>query len=540
MEAHSASTRSPKKVSALRRVFGAAVYYGLAPVLPRIINFILLPIFAAYLPPEQMGILEIATGAVVLMQAVSRLGITGALSRQYIDHREPPANRDLVTTIGIGSLVMTAVSTLLALAIGPAAFGRWLSDVEFHPYMDIAFVTAFFGFFQELQSRLLQVTEQPKLAARLTVALSLIGTIVKVFFVVGLEWGVLGVLYAELLTALVTAAIVTFWHRAYLRGHFRWSMLKAALAYGVPLVPQGVGAWAQDFGGRWVMGAMGVLAATGQLGVASRIVSPLQLGTTAFSTAFQPVYFTWRKDLPEAQAVKEIRKVAAAALTLVSIGAIGAGTFGTLVLRYGFPAAYVEGALAVGMLAAALQLRVVYFMTLAELLYAMETTAVSVIFFIGAAATVALTILLVPLNALLGAAAAQLIGVGLTSALYAGWARRTFASIASARHYLATGLAAIAASVAPFLLPGRSFLEDAAAAIAIFAASSVLTLALAGIKWSTLREVKGRLGPRKKERLAEKSDNAAPATAGGARASERADEPVIERDLAVGETTASD
>jgi O-antigen/teichoic acid export membrane protein len=478
---------SPAPVSTLRRVAAATVHYGLASVLPRIVNFALIPVFAIFLPPEELGVLEIATALMVLMQTVSRLGLTGSLARQYFDHRGKDSARDLFTTIAAIALVSSGLAMGLVLVVGPPIFQRFIPEVVFHPAMDLALVTAFLQFGPELQTRVLQAREHSRLAASITIVLSIIGTALKVVFVIGLRWGVLGVLWGELFTALAALVIAVWLQRDDLRGRIRWDLGKEALAYGTPLILQGLGAWAQDYGGRWILGAMGVLAAVGQLGLAARIASPIVIATSAFISAFSPVYFAWRTDLSKDAALAETRKTTVALMTILSVGALGAGTVGAFFLGHLMPDSYRDAMTLVGFIAAGLQIRVMYNIFGTELLYANNTKAMSVIFIVGAAATLLFTIALVPPLGAVGAALGQVCGTAIMVLSSAIYAKRSFPLAVSPRLLLATIFAAVAASAGPYLLPGASMLVDLLAAIGLFLAFALACLLIAGFSRATVK-----------------------------------------------------
>lgn len=476
-----------QKSGTLQRVLSATIHYGLASYLPKLINFVLLPIYAIYLKPEEMGILEVTLAIDVLMQSIARLGLPGALSRQYFDHKE--SLDDLFTSTAVGALVASAIFTAIALLAGPLIFVRWLPEVPFHPYLDIALIASFLRLAPELQSRLLQATEQSKLASSINVGVSLFASFAKLTFIVALGFGLLGALYAELAAAALAAIIAVARHTKELRGKFRWDLLKEGLIYGAPLVPHRFGAWLQEYGGRWVMTFLGVIASVGQLGLATRIVAPLQVAAGAFATAVAPVYFSWRKDLSEQDALKETRKTSAAALSAGAVMALGASSFGTVLLAHFLPSSYRPAAHAVGLLAAGMLIRVAYNILGMELLYSKRTGPVSIIFAVGSVVTIALTAILVPPFAVVGAAIAQLVGTTSSVAITAVLARRTFPTAIDARTMLAMFVSAAGSSAVPWLLPGFSAWTDLGAAAVLFAILAALTLLSAGVSPESLRKM---------------------------------------------------
>lgn len=475
-------------MSSVRRLATATLSYGLSTYVPRLVNFALLPVYAAYLSPEQMGILEVLTAVDALLAAVTRLGLPGALSRDYFDNRAPEQFRDLITTVAAALAASCLVFSALAAWLGPYLFAAFVPEIPFHPYVDLVLITALFRAAPELQARLLQAREQAVLAAQLNVGMSLFGTLARVVLVVGLEWSVLGALWAELATSVLGLGIALVRHRQDLRGRVRPQLLRSALAYGLPLVPHHLGAWLSEFGGRGVMGGLGVLAAVGQLGVAARLVSPVQVAASAFATAFGPVYFGWRTDLDTATAVREVRKTSAVVLGIGTVLALGVATGGTVVLRWFLPEAYHAASGALGVLAAGLLVRIMYNVLGMELLYAKRTGAISLIFVVGSVVTIGLTTALVGPYGVVGAACAQALGTTTSVALSGALARRTFPLAIAPRAAGAVVVAGLLAAAAPALMPGTSLLLDVGVGLGVFAASALLALALAGTSPSAVRD----------------------------------------------------
>ena len=471
----------------------------MASYLPRLVSFFLLPVYAVYLPPEAMGIVEMCLVIQVLMEASSRLGLPGAFARYYFDNREPEAFRDLLTTTTLAVLISSSAFALIGLLAGPYIFARFLPEVAFHPYFDLAIFVGFLQFGPELQARVLQVSEESKLAASINVVVSLFGTAVKLLFVVGFEWGALGAVYAEVATSAFAMSIAVSRHWRDISGHFRLDMLRSLLSYGLPLVPHRVGAWAATFAGQWIMGMYGVLGAVGQLSVAAKLVSPLRIITGAFATAFGPVYFAWRSDEVPEVALAHTRRTAGAVLTLVGVGALGVSLFGAIVVFYLMPETYRPAAGAVGVLAASVEVRLIYNVLGQELLYAKRTKVTALIAPSGAVIAVIATVLLVPPYGVLGAAWAQVLSVATIVFVTALLARQTFPTAVALRTWLATLIATFGAAFAWQAISGEGVVMDVVVATGVFSVLSVVVLAAAGVGPAQLRGALAIVRRRKKK-----------------------------------------
>ena len=174
-----------------RRLVGGTLNYGVGQALPQLLRFLLLPIFTLYLTPADYGVLGLAGSFGTLMVQFMRLGVPGAVTRFYYDHREGRSLTDYVTTIAIFLLGSSAVIGLATLLIGPWLFERLIPGLSFFPFGLLALGTAVISCNQNLQDRLVQAREQASYMALLNIGRALISLVLSLWFVVALRLGCL-------------------------------------------------------------------------------------------------------------------------------------------------------------------------------------------------------------------------------------------------------------------------------------------------------------------------------------------------------------
>ncbi len=404
----------------------AVVNYGLGSYVPQLVNFLLLPVYTHFMPPAEQGALEICVTAQTLLVIGMRLGLPGSVTRFYYDHKETPALKDQVTTVALAVVASSALMTTVAMLLGPLLFARWFPDVPFHPLMDLALTSAFFQAAPDLQRRLIEARQRSGFAAKLAAAFALTNTAITMTLLVGFHMGARGVLTSSLVTGVLFAVVAWWNHRSDLRGHFQMKLLIDSLHYGLPLVPHHAGAWAQQFVGRWVLGAVTTAAAVGHLGVAARVASPLMIVTGAFATGYSPLYFGWRSDLSKSEALLAARRVLRVLMSLGGIAVVGAATLGGSVVRHVLAPSYADAAPLVGLLAAAAFGHLIYSAVAAEIFYSKATARISVTFLTASAVNLTVVWLFARQYGAVAAALAQLAGAVVSLALSCGMAVSTF------------------------------------------------------------------------------------------------------------------
>lgn len=473
-----------------RKLASAALNYGMAAYLPRLINFVLLPLYSTKLDPTQLGVLEVMAGVDAFVTAVTRMGLPGAMARAYFDDKSATAVADQVVTTATAISVATAIWSALILVVGPFAAAHWMADVPFHPYVELTLVATALRFVPELQARLLQARQMAQLAARINILLSVVGIGTRVLFVIVLEYGITGALIAELATAVVGCAVALRRHRADLAGRFRVDLLRASLRYGLPLIPHHLGMWAADNASRWILAGLGDLTTVGQLAVASRLASPISAATAAFNTALSPMYLEWRSELSPEEALKNVRDATRGSCALAATVALCMTLGGVIVLRWFLPASYRDASDIVGIVTATLLLRVLYSVVVLELFHMRRTLAVTAIFSTGSLVMITITVPMVKLLGSAGAVWAQFIGIAVSVLISWRFALQTFPRTVTGRSVAVVIGVILIVSGASSLMPGTSIWADFAVGTPIGLLGLAYVGLLSGVRPSQLKALR--------------------------------------------------
>ncbi|HEV2973135.1 MAG TPA: lipopolysaccharide biosynthesis protein [Pirellulales bacterium] len=279
----------------VRRVVGGTFNYGLGQSIPKFIQLLLLPVYTRILSPMEYGGISLSIQFGGFIMALMRQGVPGAVARYYYDHDEGPSLRDYVTTVAWYLLGSSLLVALVATMVSPWLLGYLVPGLP----LPLAFLAILSGIAYcngELQSRLVQAREQSSYQARLNVGRASISIVLAILLVVVLRWGALGVLSAEVVSYGVLGLVAIWYLRAELRGHFRRSMLKSSLSYGWGMMPGDFVGNLTPFVTGAVLSGVQTTAANGLFYLALRVTQPLTMLGLAFQTAYNPVYFSVRKE----------------------------------------------------------------------------------------------------------------------------------------------------------------------------------------------------------------------------------------------------
>jgi O-antigen/teichoic acid export membrane protein len=390
------------------RLASGTFNYGLGRLVPQLLAFVLLPVYAAFLSPQEYGVLDLAGSLSGFLMILMRLGVPGSLPRHYVDHPEGPALRDYVTTLAKFIFWASVGVGVLVMAVGPLLV-RLLPGVRFFPHLLIVVVTAVLAGNSDLQRRLIQAREQSGYSVRLTLAMSAVSIVFSLVFVVGLRGGAVGMLLAQLLTGLVFFAQAQHYLRPELKGHFNRPMLRRSVQYATGILPSH---FLQAFNPllvRTILAQVGSLGALGLFGIATRFTTPLTVITAAFATAYNPIYFTVRKDNSKA-ALARLASTTHAIWTLAIGCFLGITLLAPPAIRLCLPGSFHASAPLIPVLALGFLGQIAYIVFGAELFFQESTWRVPVASGTSAIVALGLTALLVRQWGALGVAWADTAG----------------------------------------------------------------------------------------------------------------------------------
>ena len=226
--------------SRIGRLAGETAVYGISSVVGRLINFLLFPLYSQVFPPDVYEPLVILYAAFIFFNILYQHGMESAYLKFATDRKEDAGrSRAFGTAVLSISLVSLALSVIIWLLPGPISaliqldarytdllmLGGWillLDALAIVPYAD------------------LRLRSQPWKFAGIRLANVGVNVGLNIWFIFGLDWGVRGVLMANLVASAVALVLLvpTMAARSGKPDSTLWPKL---LRFGLPFVPGGIG-----------------------------------------------------------------------------------------------------------------------------------------------------------------------------------------------------------------------------------------------------------------------------------------------------------
>jgi O-antigen/teichoic acid export membrane protein len=304
----------------LSALFKNLVVYGLGDVANSIVGMLLLPFYLNYLTVDDFGALALLGTVEMVAKLTYRWGVDGAFMRLYYDCETTQDKQRLASTIFW--FLATVNGALLAVTLLALPYvSLWLFGVGGYTLaLGLQFVNTFVIGFNFLPYHVMRMQGQTRQFAIYTTLKTAVTNIARIILIAGFGQGVLGFVLADLVTTALLMIALAPWYRPLLRWMFSRSVLREALAYGLPRVPHGLANQLMIVGDDWVLRVYGGLGAVGVYSIGERIGLTLKLVLANFEYAWQPFYFETMKRADAKRTFRLVTTYGLAVLVLLEAG----------------------------------------------------------------------------------------------------------------------------------------------------------------------------------------------------------------------------
>ena len=405
----------------IRQAVRDSILYGAAALLTRGTAIITIPVYTRVLSPSGYGVFDLLVTAGVIVNLVVPMEIGQGLARHFADMEE--GQRPVLTGTAWWFCVLT-YGVFLCVTL---SFAAPLTTVVFNDASlsnafrwGVAFISANGLFFFLLDRLRWELRSLAYASVSVTYSLLVVGLGAGLAY--GTDLGLVGILMGQGAAAL-TGVLWMLW---LLRGHIGWrvqpNLLRAMLAFSVPLVPGSVAIFISLYMNRVALTRYGTFEDVGVFGIATRIATASILLVVGAQGALMPLIYRehMKPDTPRKIALLFGYVVSFALFCCLALGTFAKEIIDAFSTKEYLPAAPLIGVLAPAALAAQL------YVFAPGIALAKRTGLQALISIAAATVSVLGNLALVPKWGVLGAAAATAIA---TMVFLAAW------FVASQRYY---------------------------------------------------------------------------------------------------------
>src|SRR3954469_21724913 len=381
----------------LRRLATTGAAYTAASVLSKLVAVALLPLYTRYLTPADYGAAEVLFAAVVAASIVIRFGLIEALLRFYYKGGEDP---DRVVASAFAALFWAA--TLGALVLLP--FAGPISDALLnHSEPELARIAIgglwVLTLFEYLLT-LFRLEERARAYFVTTIANVLTTIPLTVALVVIGDEGARGLLIGSYAAGAAFVVGLIFLQRRRLSLRVQRPLLRRMLRFGLPTMPAELSLYSLNFIDRIIIVRVAGLTEVGLYALAVKFAQAMQVLARGLQLAWPPLAYSIRDDAEAKRVYSQIFTWFAA---LLAFGAIGLWLESRWIVRLLAASDFFPSYQAIGLVATGIALYALY-LAMVVILGRTGRTEFSFPATIAAVASnIALNLILVPSNGIVGA-----------------------------------------------------------------------------------------------------------------------------------------
>jgi len=341
----------------LKAALHDSLVYGIASILSKGLVIFLLPLYTRVLSPSDYGAYDLLITLGALANLVVALEVSQGLARFWAETPEIHIRQRLASTSLWFSAFMYGLFLLGGLLAAPQLNDLILGDAAYLNAFrfGIGFI-AVNGIYYILLNQF-RWELHSKAYAIVSISYALLTLLFAVIFCLFLDFGLTGVMLAQLLSAL-TASFLSLWllRRTFILS-FDTKQLYDMLRFSIPLVPAGLAVFISLYINRVALNNFGSLEDIGHFGIGNRIASLAALLILGIQAALTPlIYQHYREPSTPRQIARLLNWFMAAAL----FGCLFLALFSRELLLLFANEKFMDGAALVGVLAPALLLSQMY------------------------------------------------------------------------------------------------------------------------------------------------------------------------------------
>ena len=282
--------------SAIISSFRHTAIYSLAGIIQKAVGFIMLPIYAKYLGAEGYGIVGMIDVVMSVLTIFIGFGISGGLMRFYFEKETEDEKKVIVSTALLLALIIILFISLPAFVLNKQlaylAFGK--RGLEFYIILSVLIFIA--ETTASNASAYIYIKKYSILYTVLSLARLLVGLTLNIYLIIVLKWGVLGVLYSNLVAATFNSIVTHAYAFKKVGFHYNHDDSMKILHFSVPLLPGYIALFLRNNSDRIILRS---LLGLSQVGVYSMILKFSSLISLLVISPFLQIWNVKRLEICE-------------------------------------------------------------------------------------------------------------------------------------------------------------------------------------------------------------------------------------------------
>lgn len=275
-------------ISDLKRLTKSSGIYAAGQILAKAVGFFMIPLYTRHLDPRDYGIMELLDTVMFFATIFAGIGVNTSVMRFYALSEQERDKKEVVGTaivfFGLTSALLGGVLSMAAPWVAQAVLG----DSAMAPFVRITALTLVFSNLCEVPLTYWRARERASWYVGISLARMMVSMVALIISLSVLRLGLVGALYANLLTSFVFAVVIMGLAFREVPFCFVADKLKPMLRFGAPLIITGLSSFIVVFSDRYFLRHFASLADVGVYALGYKLSSVVVvLVTVPFTLAWQ-------------------------------------------------------------------------------------------------------------------------------------------------------------------------------------------------------------------------------------------------------------
>ena len=390
------------------RVLKNSAIYSIVMILQKGISFFLLPIYTTFLSPNDYGLLSVVTSVTSFLAIFITLGLDTAAQRFYYKNRDDKEYPERLYGNAACSILCSSLLLGSIFIVGH----KWiinpiLGNIDFYPCVFLGIINVILTPLYLLYQSYLQTTQDGLKYGVNALTNFILNVVLIIVFLTIFDWGVLGILLANIIVSFLFLIYVVFIFLKRIRFGFDRIILKDSLKYSLPMLPHALFNWSNGTIDKLLVNGLRSQSDAGLYNMGQQYGTVMNLSANAINQAYIPWFFDKMNNGKDG--VSQIVKIASVAVAFLSLVALVLSLFSKEVLDLMISnPAYANVWIVVPFIVFSYVYQGIYFFFVNVLLLK-HTSVIFIVTMVSVIGNIIFNLLLIPLFGFMGSAIACLI-----------------------------------------------------------------------------------------------------------------------------------
>jgi len=240
--------------------------------------------------PDEYGVLSSMSLLSTILVVFFTMGIDRSVPRMYFQYKTSNEKKTYLGTIFISFVAISLIWLLLILLFN-SYVALVFKSIAFYPYFLIAILTTFFNVYGQIPMLYLRIRDKAKSFISISLSKFIIGTLLKLVFVVVLLKGAYGAMLAGLIVSVMYFPLFLWFSLRIINISFDKNILNESLNFSIPLLPVIISAFVLNLSDRIFLERYYTLSEVGIYSLGYNLTAVILLIASSFDRAFEPTFY---------------------------------------------------------------------------------------------------------------------------------------------------------------------------------------------------------------------------------------------------------